>query len=97
MTPGLTRPTITNMADEVEGWLQKASSAGQLEFARLEKDQLITLHDSLGRRIRNHFKLWTYPWTPRLNEDGVDCAANHPDHISTLVIEKVWLRSQRAT
>lgn len=55
-----------------------------------DKDSLIQYHHSLGRVIRNQYNLWTIPWTPELDEDGVDCSPYHPDQVSQTIIEKVW-------
>ena len=45
-------------------------------------------HHSLGRLIRNEFKLWSYTWTPE-ERDGTDYSKSHPDSISMSVIHQV--------
>lgn len=42
-------------------------------------------HHTLGRTIRNMFKLWTVKWEPDIKE-GVDYSKSHPDSISMTVI-----------
>lgn len=42
-------------------------------------------HHSLGRLIRNQFKLWSYTWTPE-ERNGTDYSKSHPDSISMSVI-----------
>lgn len=53
------------------------------------KEDLIVLHNNLGRDIRNAFDLWGYKWKPEL-VDGVDVSPDHPDLVSQRVIERVW-------
>lgn len=51
------------------------------------------LHHSLGTFIRNTFNLWERPWKPEMKEMyGVlcDCSPEHPDAISSLIIEKFY-------
>ena len=65
-------------------------SDNDVEYLRsLKKDDLITLHHSLGRSIRNNEKLWYYKWTPELNDQCVDHSPYHPDAVSMTVIEKI--------
>jgi hypothetical protein len=49
------------------------------------REELIRLHHSLGRDIRNEYGLWNRKWTPEL-KDGVDYSPNHPDAISMTII-----------
>lgn len=59
-------------------------------------DDLILLHHSLGRYIRNNYKLWEHDWVPQL-ENGVDMSPNHPDAISQRIIVKLyehWLNKE---
>ena len=55
------------------------------------KAELIKLHSSLGRFIRNRYRLWENHWEPELRE-GIDYSSNHPDAISQKVIEAVHSR-----
>lgn len=48
-------------------------------------------HGTLGRTIRNEYKLWDTSWTPDIR-DGVDYAFDHPDQVSMRVIGEVWER-----
>lgn len=59
----------------------------------LIKDDLITLHHSLGQDIRNNYKLWEQPWIPQIgNMHGydVDHSPEHPDIRSMSIIELLW-------
>lgn len=58
-------------------------------FKKMEKDELIMFHRTLGMIIRNHLMLWERKWTPEL-VDGVDVSENHPDAISMRLIENAW-------
>jgi hypothetical protein len=69
------------------------------EFKATPRDDLTKYHHSLGRAIRNEFELWyvsclTEGW--RTNEagrdirDGVDYSEDHPDHVSTQLMEAFW-------
>lgn len=61
-----------------------------VEYLRsLKKDDLITLHRTLGQSIRNNEKLWCYKWTPELDDQCVDHSPYHPDAVSMTVIEKI--------
>lgn len=53
------------------------------------KDDLILLHHTLGRHIRNQFGLWELKWTPVI-VDGIDVSEDHPDAISMKIIERTW-------
>ena len=60
-----------------------------VRFVDCEQSALIIYQDSLGREIRNQFKLWHQHWTPDI-KNGVDCSPQHPDQISMRVIYKLW-------
>lgn len=58
---------------------------------------LVSYHHSLGRYIRNKYKLWSIPWEPEMKEYMgymCDCSPYHPDNISMTIIEEVWKRGQ---
>lgn len=64
-----------------------------------EKD-LIMYHHSVGRWIRNHYKLWdkNNPLTlkdyqPNI-QNGVDYSERHPDAISMKIIVTAWKQLQ---
>ena len=59
------------------------------EFMQTPRDELIMYHHTLGREIRNKYKLWTYEWTPVII-DGFDMSPDHPDAVSMKIIEDVW-------
>jgi len=54
-------------------------------ISKLPKDDLITLHHTLGRWIRNNYGLW---------QDNkallADTSETHPDDASMVIIEKCW-------
>lgn len=79
-----------DIVNEVQGWFKKATAEEQKQFLDCPKEKLIGYHDTLGRDIRNEFKLWHTNWTPELDEKGCDCSPFHPDQISMSVIEDVW-------
>ena len=60
-------------------------------FSRVDKlwflgEEPIMMHHSLGRHLRNHADLWKDRWEPEL-VGGIDHSPNHPDAISSKVIE----------
>jgi hypothetical protein len=79
---------------EVSDWLQKESTEVLSEFLNTKEKDLISYHTSLGRKIRNEFKLWELNWTPEI-VDGVDISQDHPDAISMRVIETIWNKFQQ--
>ena len=92
---------INQIATEVFAQLQPADISVLQELAD-EKDT-IQFHHSLGRSIRNEYKLWQpdNPLTKTWHEqqlagtnqhiiDGVDHHPEHPDHISTLIMYEIW-------
>ena len=87
------RPAVEAMAEEVQGWFLDGPTRGYLEFVKMQEDELVECHHGLGRHIRNHFKLWEYEWTPKV-EDGVDSSPEHPDSISMEVIRGAWRKMQ---
>ena len=58
-------------------------------------NKLIQYHDTLGRWIRNEYRLWSIPWTPDIR-DGVDYSPFHPDSVSRIIIEEVWKKGLTA-
>jgi hypothetical protein len=46
-------------------------------------------HDGAGQYIRTNYNLWERPWKPEI-VDGADISPQHPDAISTRVLEIVW-------
>lgn len=84
-----------DMVAEVSGWLDKEDEKNRNEFINTEKDRLVTYHNSLGKTIRNEFKLWELSWTPEII-NGVDMSRDHPDAISMRVIETIWNKFQQA-
>lgn len=86
---------IDKIADEIiRGDNFKLSQRTMDEIRATPKDELVTLHHTLGRAIRNFYNLWSRPWKPKI-KDGVDVSPDHPDAISMSVIEKVWEKLQK--
>ena len=56
-----------------------------------DRDDMGQFHHTTGRWIRNEYKLWDRPWTPDI-KNGIDFSQDHPDAISTRIMEKVWDR-----
>ena len=77
------------MVGIVEGWFQKENNETKRQFLETPKEELISYHTTLGRKIRNEFKLWDIEWKPEI-KNGVDYSPNHPDQVSMKVIETVW-------
>lgn len=75
----------------VENWFYKDTDENKKEFLETPKEKLVKYHTSLGRSIRNEFKLWDREWKPDIRA-GVDYSPDHPDQISMRVIEEVWNR-----
>jgi hypothetical protein len=62
------------------------------------KDALIQFHHSVGRHIRNKYRLWdrANPLTlgsdkaRQMSDEELACADEHPDQTSQRIIERVW-------
>lgn len=81
-----------DMVNEVESLLKKETLKEiRKEFVNTPKTKLVMYHGTLGRTIRNEYKLWDTSWTPDIR-DGVDYAFDHPDQVSMRVIGEVWER-----
>lgn len=65
----------TKMSEDSIKWLKE-----------MKEEELISTHHSLGRFIRNTYKLWECQWEPDL-VDGVDHSPYHPDAISMTIIK----------
>ena len=88
----MNRSKIEEMAQIVMEWYDDPSHSYKLVLKHCSEDDLISYHSTLGREIRNHFKLWVN-YVPEMysDEDGLD---NHPDEISMQVIKEVWKKLQ---
>lgn len=73
----------------VDDLLNKIEPKELTKLKKFKEGELITLHDSFGRHIRNEYCLWKRPWTPRI-ENGVDFSEEHPDQVSYEIIKKLW-------
>lgn len=81
--------SVDEMVVLVEGWFHRGSATDQQKFMNTPREKLAVYHSSLGRSIRNEFKLWETEWKPEII-NGVDHSPQHPDQISMRVIENVW-------
>ena len=80
---------IDSMVETVSGWFDALPVNDQESFLAIAEGDLITVHESLGRNIRNEFNLWQNKWEPEII-NGVDHSDEHPDAISMKVITQVW-------
>ncbi len=84
---------INSIVEKVREVIASWKQEDQDSFFKLGYDDrdLISLHHSFGRWIRNNYGLWKYTHTAEL-EDGVDYSPFHPDAISMKIIKEAWLR-----
>jgi hypothetical protein len=82
--------TITEMIFITNKLLEMKFTSDSMEkFLNTPKEKLYHYNDSVGREIRNEFKLWDREWKP-IMKNGVDHSEDHPDQISMRVIEGIW-------
>ena len=81
--------TREEILEEVFRWYLETEEKQQYSFKNCKKENLVTYHNSLGRNIRNEFKLWDVDWEPEI-VNGVDISPNHPDQVSFDIIVEVW-------
>lgn len=91
----LVTTTRERIAKELLFWIPRDEASMIREMSR---DELVVLHHSLGRHIRNEFELWlpehevTAIW--HTNQPSVDADVDdhpcHPDNFSFSVIERLW-------
>jgi hypothetical protein len=67
----------------------RISNEDQIWIKEHKPDELISLHHSLGRWIRNTYGLW-HPNNPLVIKD--DLGDGHPDGISQRIIEKFYAK-----
>lgn len=77
------------MVSETRRWFNKQPLEFRIEFINTPKNSLVKYHSTIGRQIRNGFKLWETSWKPVIS-NGVDVSPEHPDQISHRVVEEVW-------
>jgi len=69
----------------VEALEKCLGSEDKKRIKKCTKEELVSLHHSLGRFIRNTFGLWGS------NEKLLnDCKKSHPDDASMVIIEHLW-------
>jgi hypothetical protein len=81
--------TEEEIVEELFEYFNKQNENIQESFKSTKKEDLIGLHPTLGRHIRNEYKLWNRTWIPLLDEYRVDVSPDHPDAISQRIIEKL--------
>lgn len=78
--------------DEIVETLLEGLEEDDLDrMRRMEEGDLISLHHSFGRFLRNTYRLWDRPWEPEI-KDGCDYSPNHPDAVSMRIIHKLHAR-----
>ena len=81
---------------------KRLSEDEKLAFGRIKEIDLILLHHSYGRLIRNKYFLWAAdnPLTMKdyeeMIEDGCDVNPNHPDHVSMNIIKELHAMCEAA-
>ena len=89
--------TEREMINEAYSWFEQETEQFKSIFVSCTKEQLIQYHTTLGRAIRNRFKLWELDWKPEYKMVGsiqYDVSPNHPDAISMRIIEAVWEKAK---
>lgn len=89
--------TEQEIIEEIYSWLEGEPDYVRDAFVSSSKSELIQYHSTLGRSIRNRFKLWETKWEPIVEQiDGieVDASPYHPDQVSMRIIEAVWEKAQ---
>jgi len=77
---------LPKTVDEAVDKLIQITSKSDLDYIkRLAEKDLILLHHSLWRWIRNNYGLWS--GNPELQTDTKE---NHPDDASFVIIEAIW-------
>lgn len=70
--------------------LARMSAEDKIEWREAKREELIQVHHTTGRAIRNFYGLWR-PENPYTNADD-PCGSTHPDQVSQRVIYLVWKR-----
>ena len=64
----------------------------QADLAAMKRDDLILLHHGFGTGIRNEFGLWGGNFA--LIESCSGSRETHPDDVSMIIIERLWVKLQ---
>jgi len=78
---------IDDMVETLTEWFDTSPEDNKKHFLKLSHEQLVVYHHTIGRSLRNKFKLWENPWKPDLI-NGIDHSKNHPDSLSMRAIER---------
>ena len=96
------RPTVFLTFNEiVKDLMTTLSESDKDHIASLPQRDLISLHDTLGRHIRNCYGLWDErnPYVKHhaltTTRDGVITDPMHPDQVSQDIIGVLWMRLHR--
>lgn len=85
---------INNAEDIIADLLLKNTDQQDIkDFANIPFSELISLHHSLGRSIRNNYQLWSNKNLCVTCQEGEEKVI-HPDDASQYVIEKMWKQLQ---
>ena len=87
--------TLDEMAEEVHTIMHKEMTVEELNDFFMSpycNGSLTHYHTTLGRYIRNKYKLWSTHWVAEVAEtaNGADCSPNHPDQVSMTIIKEIW-------
>ncbi len=72
--------------------IARLSAKDKTFIASLKESDLITLHHTLGRCIRNEFGLWE--GNQKLLKS---CRRKHPDNASSVILASLWKKFQTST
>lgn len=88
---------IELISDELLFWLDDSERSS---IKKMKKEDLILLHSTLGRDIRNEYELWieghhiTEIW--RASDDDSGNHPCHPDNVSQASIVRLWQKLNKA-
>lgn len=93
-SPGKPEPEFLTEDQIVDLILADMSESEFLMLRQMKKPQLIRFHHTVGRYIRNEYRLWDIrnPYT----ETEHETSPSHPDQTSQRIIEKIWERIHAA-
>jgi hypothetical protein len=77
----------TTVEEAARDIVSKLSAVEEREIRWMAEDKIISLHFTLGLRIRNRYGLWRGNDKLILSACGRPC---HPDDASMIIIEAVW-------
>lgn len=92
-TPVVSNATYLSPTEIATEMIKKLRPAARLSWTEIPESDLIMGHHSVGRDIRNYYKLWhaDNPYTDASDPNG----DKHPDQVSMAIMHDVWQRLQR--